>query len=103
MAAFVMKRDGAILRIETGQQLTAATASDMQAALKNEIADGAREMVFDFKATTTLDSTGIGLLIATGNSLRTCQGKISLINVSDDIMKLLQSMRLAERLNVTGT
>lgn len=102
MSEIRMERDDAALHVALGEKLTAVEASELQAVLKQGIADGARELVFDFKATATLDSTGIGLLIATGNSLRACQGRIRLVHVSDDIMKLLQSMRLTARLNATG-
>lgn len=94
-------RDGAGLRVTTGVKLTAAEAPDLQVALKREIADGARDLEFDMKYTVILDSTGIGLLVAAGNSLAAAQGALRLINVSNDIYKLLQSMRLADRLHAT--
>ena len=96
-----MTRDGAGLRVTPGAKLTAAEAPDLQAALKREIADGARNLEFDMKDTVTLDSTGIGLLVAAGNSLSAAQGGLRLINVSADIYKLLRSMRLTDRLHAT--
>jgi len=51
---------------------------------------------------TLLDSSGIGLLIAASNSLAAKKGSVRLVNVSADIMHLLQSMRLAARLNAKG-
>ena len=56
---------------------------------------------FDMKETITLDSTGIGLLVAASNSLRAVQGGIRLVSVKNDIFKLLRSMRLVERLRVS--
>ncbi|MBP7230631.1 MAG: STAS domain-containing protein [Syntrophaceae bacterium] len=94
-------REGDHLRISPGSKLTAIEAHDLQLALKQEIANGAREVVFDMKETITLDSTGIGLLVAASNSLRTVQGGIRLVNVKNDIFKLLRSMRLVERLRVS--
>jgi anti-anti-sigma factor len=95
-------RDGAGLRLAVGVKLTAAEASDLQAALKKEIAGGAKDLVFDLKETVTLDSTGIGLLVAAGNSLAAAQGSMRLVNVSDDILKLLRSMRLTDRLHASA-
>jgi anti-anti-sigma factor len=89
--------------IKLAVKLTAVEAPALQAALKQEIAAGSRTIVFDLRATTTLDSTGIGLLIATSNTLATMQGAIRLQNVAPDILKLLQHMRLADRLHATAT
>ena len=75
---------------------------ELQEALKGAINSGAMEIEFDFSNTTMLDSSGIGLLVATSNSLAQKKGTVRLINVSVDIMKLLQSMRLVGRLNAVG-
>jgi len=74
----------------------------LQAGLKNEIASGVREIVFDFASVEMLDSSGIGLLVATNNSLAAVQGTIRLERVSVDLMKLLRSMRLVDRLHATA-
>jgi anti-anti-sigma regulatory factor len=49
-----------------------------------------------------LDSSGMGLLIAAANSLAPGGGRIRVTNVSPDIFRLLQSMRLTTRLNVSA-
>ncbi len=82
--------------------LTAALVPDLQVELKALIDEGTDEFIFDLGCTAMLDSSGIGLLIATSNSLARKNGKIGVINVSDDIRQLLQSMRLTGRLNVSG-
>ena len=58
-------------------------------------------MVFDLASTAMLDSSGMGLLIATANSMTPIGGKVRVINVCSDIFHLLQSMRLTARLNVS--
>jgi anti-anti-sigma factor len=63
---------------------------------------GARELVFDLAPTVMLDSSGIGLLIAAANSVAPNGGKVRVTNVCPDIFRLLQSMRLTSRLNVSG-
>ena len=82
--------------------LIASDVPDLQAALKQQLQRGVDEIVFDLAATVMLDSSGIGLLIATCNTMTRQQGRIRVINVSPDILQLLQSMRLTGRLNVTG-
>jgi anti-anti-sigma factor len=82
--------------------LTAVLVPDLQAALKKELGKGARELVFDLARTTMLDSSGIGLLIAAANSMASHEGEVRVTNACPDVFRLLQSMRLTSRLNVTG-
>jgi anti-anti-sigma factor len=103
MMGFEMTRDGAQARVTLRANLTATEVPELQPALKEEIAAGVCDFVFDLSQTVSLDSTGIGLLIAANNSLAPMQGAIRLVNVSPDIMKLLQSMRLVDRLHATAT
>ena len=49
-----------------------------------------------------LDPSGIGLLIAGPNSLSRLGGKFRVTNVSPDILRMFESMRLTVRLNVSG-
>lgn len=82
--------------------LVAAGVPELKTALQTALAGGADEVVFDLAATTQLDSSGIGLLIATSNSLTRQQGRLRVVNASPDILQLLQSMRLTGRLNASG-
>jgi anti-sigma B factor antagonist len=102
MMGFEITRDGGQARVTLGAKLTAAEVTELQPVLKQEIVAGVREIVFDLAETTALDSTGIGLLIAANNSLAPVQGAIRLINLTPDLVKLLQSMRLVDRLHATA-
>lgn len=102
MAEYEITRDGRQARVKLQARLSAADVPQLQPLLKQEITGGARELVFDLAGTTVLDSTGIGLLIAAHNSLTPLQGTVHLINVPSDLLKLLQSMRLVERLHATA-
>lgn len=101
MLNFTHQREGNTVTCTLGPTLTATDVPPLQEILKQERDSGAKEFVFNLAATTTLDSTGIGLLIAAHNSLSAVGGCIRLGHVSPDIYKLLQSMRLVDRLNVT--
>ncbi len=96
---FEVVRDGGQVRAALGSKLTAVEVPGLQAALKQEIAAGVRQIIFDLADTASLDSVGIGLLIAANNSMAALQGAVRLFNVSPDIMKLLQTMRLVDRLH----
>jgi anti-anti-sigma factor len=102
MAGYTIERKAEQCLVVLGANFTAALIPDLQAALRNSLEQGANEVVFDLVNTVMLDSSGIGLLIAACNSLGQKKGKISVLNVSPDILRLLQSMRLVSRLNVSG-
>jgi anti-anti-sigma factor len=102
MAAFTIDRTGPQRTVHLTGDLTAAIVQPLQRALREELAAGAREVVFDLANTVLLDSSGIGLLIAAHNSLSRVSGTVRVVDTSADIFHLLQSMRLVARLQVSG-
>lgn len=82
--------------------ITASSAPLIRTELKNLIADGVRDLVIDLVNTHVIDSTGIGLLVATHNSIQRLNGKLSLKNVSKDLMDLLKAFRLDKHFNISG-
>ena len=79
--------------------LTATTIPALQDTLKEALAKDARDITFDFQQLRSIDSSGIGLLLAAKNSVVTRQGNLRLINVPADIFNLLKQMRLVDSLN----
>lgn len=69
MDAYVIERQGEQGSVKMKGDLTAAMIPELQAALKEALGGGARELIFDLTNTAMLDSSGMGLLIATANSL----------------------------------
>ncbi len=102
MADFGIKRDGCEALVALGAKLTAVEVPSLQNLLREELAAGVTIIVFNLADTATLDSTGIGLLVAANNSLGPMAGSIRMTNVCVDIMKLLQSMRLVDRLHASA-
>jgi serine/threonine-protein kinase RsbW len=102
MTAYVIEQNDQQCSVKMTGDLTAALVPDLQASLKEMLKKGACELVFDLASTTMLDSSGMGLLIAAVNSVAPNGGKVRVTNVSPDIFRLLQSMRLTSRLNVSG-
>jgi anti-sigma B factor antagonist len=101
MTGFDISRDGRQLVVTPAGELVASMVAGLKGELQRAIDDGAGEMVFDLSGTTMVDSSGIGLMIAAYNSLSARQGTVRVKGASDDIFRLLQSMRLDRRLNVT--
>jgi anti-anti-sigma factor len=102
MAAYVIEQKDQQGSVKLMGDLTAVTVPDLQAGLKDLLNKGARDLDFDLATTRMLDSSGIGLLIASATSLVANGGKVRVTNVSPDIFRLLKSMRLTTRLNVSG-
>ena len=102
MAAYVIDRKDQQGFVKLTGDLTATGVPELQCGLKEALDGGVRELVFDLASTAMLDSSGIGLLIAASNSLSRSGGKVRVTNASQDILHLLQSMRLVVRLNASG-
>jgi len=102
MAAFVLRREGDQASIRLNGDLTALVVPDLQADLKQMLEEGVRKLIFDLSDTAMLDSSGIGLLIASLNSATKNGGEIRVINAASEIFRLLQHMRLTTRLNVSA-
>jgi anti-anti-sigma factor len=101
-SGFVLHKDGPVCRVDLEGDLTASMAQSMQAELRQLVEQDTREIIFNLARTVILDSSGIGLLIATYNSLSRRQGSVKVIEASPDIMHLLQSIRLVDRLRASG-
>ena len=102
MAAYVIEQNEQQGSVKLTGDLTAILVPELRAGLRETLNRGARELVFDLTSTAMLDSSGIGLLIATANSVARSGGRVRVTNVCPDIFRLLQSMRLTGRLNVTA-
>jgi anti-anti-sigma factor len=92
-----------VCRVRLDGDLTASRVPELQALLKRELEQPIEEMIVDMTGTVMLDSSGIGLLIASFNSVGRKGGRFRIENAAPPIFQLLQSMRLVNRLNVSGT
>ena len=82
------------------EALTASEVPSLQRQLKDALKEDVRDIVFDFHHARSIDSTGIGLLLAAKNSLAAQQGHLRLVNVPNKMFSLFKGMRLVESLNV---
>lgn len=93
-------RDGANAVVNPGQDIVASLVESLKAELAQLVEDGVTTMTMDLQDVQMLDSIGIGLLIATHNSLAKGGGKLTLINPNGDILGLLKAMRLDKHFDV---
>jgi len=102
MSSYRMEHNDAGCRLCVSGGLTVVLVPELQQALKAEVEKGAQNITFDLAETRMVDSSGIGLLIATSNTLSQKEGRLAVINAAPEILRLMRSMRLTSRLNVTG-
>jgi len=70
--------------------------------LRARIQEGARQIYLDFSKVESLDSMGIGLLVATHNSLHKMGGALHLSGVRKEILQLLTLMRLDKHFSISS-
>lgn len=75
-------------------EIIASGIPEMRQQLRSLVSAGIPLLVIDMSMTRMIDSTGIGLVVATHNSLAKTGGRIRLVHVRPEIAQLLRSMRL---------
>ena len=83
--------------------LVAASLPAVRLQLREMVAAGAQQLTLDLANVQMVDSAGIGLLIATHNSLKKTGGTLNVINASKDILQLFQTMRIHQHFTVSGS
>ncbi len=88
-------RDGDKVVVKPSQNIVASMTNDFKGELKKLLdPNDIKQMAIDLKDVEMIDSSGLGVLIAAHNSLKKLGASLELYNISDDIRKLLQNMRL---------
>ena len=80
--------------IKPARDIVASCVEEIRAELLKIATPAVSSLAIDLSGVGMLDSVGIGLLIATHNTLSGRGGKLILRNASPDIVKLLKVMRL---------
>lgn len=95
-------QDG-VLVVTVRGDLDLYTAPDLRAGMLAAIGDGAASVVLDLRATSFMDSTALGVIIAAMKALRAQGGRLVLVNESRSISKTLAITGLDELLAVERT
>lgn len=102
MAEVEIRRIDAVTTVTPRENLTLSIAEELRPRLLQDLAEGVSQVVFDLRGTEVVDSSGIGLLIATHNSLNKTGGSLEVVGVSPEIMNLFKAMRLDRHFSVAG-
>ena len=86
--------------VQPGADIVASMADDFKSNLLQMVKKGIPELIIDFTGVEIVDSVGLGVVIATHNSLSNSGGKLKVINVSNDIYQLFKTMRLDQHFEV---
>lgn len=95
----IEQADG-MTRIMMEDNLVASKAKELKAKLKEMIDAGSTKMVIDLKGVTSIDSSGIGVLVATQNTLKSKGEKLTIENANEKIYRMMKTMRLDKHMNV---
>ena len=98
----VTREDNKAVVRPTGDNIVAATLPELRLKLREMLEEGVREMVVDLVDIRTVDSSGIGLLMSAFNSLRKVGGQLAVVNASEDLLALFQTMRMHQHFSVSG-
>jgi len=92
MNKVIRKQDTVI--VIPDKDLIASTADNFYAELCTLIKESPKEVIIDLADVKSVDSIGIGVLIAMHNALNKSGGKLRVINANKDIYNLFNTMRL---------
>ncbi len=98
MSDVVKSQHGAILR--PGRDLVASSVEEVRADLAALVGEGIASLTIDLEGVGMVDSLGMGLLVATHNSLCAKGGQLRLVNVAARIYDILSIMRLTRHFEV---
>jgi anti-anti-sigma factor len=100
MAMGSTELSGNALTVVPYGKLDADVAAELRPRIRQGLAEGARSVVFDLSNVEAVDSSGIGLLVATYNSVQKAGGETSVVGASAEVRKVLAAMRLDRHLKV---
>jgi anti-anti-sigma factor len=96
----VSGRSAAVIQPE--EDLVASRLPALRSKLREMVASGTLHLTVDLAGTQAMDSSGIGLLVSTHNSLKKAGGELTVVHASPDILDLLRTMRIHQHFSVSG-
>lgn len=93
-------KEGNQVTVKPGKDVVASMAGEFRAELNAQIQESPEELIIDLSGVEMVDSVGIGVIIATHNSLDQKGGKLRVTNIAEDIYGLFSTMRLDRHFTV---
>jgi anti-sigma B factor antagonist len=74
----------------------------LRSRLRELVGAGASRLTLDLSEVKAVDSSGIGLVVSTHNSLKKAGGKLEVTGASKDVLELFQAMHIHQHMAVSG-
>lgn len=88
------------LILEIGQDLVGARVREVRSILEEMLLGIETDLAFDFNGSDFIDSSGLALILSYAKKQDFLGKQYRLINVSDEIIKILESVRLLDKLDI---
>ncbi len=85
--------------LQPDYDITVTSSDTLRDELLRHIQAGSKHIIIDFSSVKIVDSTGLSVLISAHNSIKD-ENPLELVNVSEDIRKLLAITRLDKHFKV---
>jgi len=89
------------IQMQLEARVSAQDVPALRESFQTHIRQGARRFLLDFSKVESLDSMGIGLLVATHNSLNKVGGALEISGINKDLHQLLTLMRLDKHISIS--
>ncbi len=96
-------KEGDNFIVKPDHDIVASMANEFRSDLHDLVQEKPKMVIIDLKGVGMVDSVGIGVLIATHNSMVKAGGEIKVINASSEIYTLFHTMRLNRHFTVETT
>ncbi|MBF0224764.1 MAG: STAS domain-containing protein [Desulfobacterales bacterium] len=93
-------KNGNNVMVKPGRDVVASMVNEFRDELHTLVQESSGEITIDLTGVEMVDSVGIGVIIATHNSLNKTGRKLRVINVSKEIYSLFTTMRLDRHFEV---
>jgi len=93
--------EGVVTLVVKGN-IVASMAKSLKEEMLPLLKEEFNEFTIDLDEVSSIDSSGVGVLIAAQNDLKKKNAQLTVINVSEPILKMFRIMRLDRHFNVHG-
>jgi anti-sigma B factor antagonist len=90
----ITKLEGNTLRVGAITELNATNAANFRDDIRTALTDTVNTLDVDFSATTFVDSSGLGALIALHKTMATRGGCVRILNPAPTVRQILELTRL---------
>jgi anti-anti-sigma factor len=95
-----IERTGTTVVVTFDGDLTSSAVLEVRPKLAELMVGGVMQIVFDFRHTVLVDSSGIGMLISAHNRLSKAGGQVEVVEASPEVTSLFLAMRLDKRFKI---